>query len=152
MAIQLSDEMRGALDRALTDRSPVMVATASAKGVPDLAFKGSTMVWDSEHLAFWERSHGQVERNLAENPNVALLYRNAETRTSWKFVGVAELLRHGEAAVADLRERIMARTTPIELDRDPQRVGTAVLIRVDLVIQGRAVIMHREGVEVPAVD
>ena len=137
--IELTAEMREALDRSLTDRMPVMVATASAAGVPDITFKGSAMVWDGEHLAFWERSHGMTERNLAENPHVTLLYRNPEARVSWKFFGAAELLREGA-----LREKIMARTTPLELERDPERKGTAVLIRVDRVLQGPSVLMERE--------
>ncbi|SRR5579885_3486371 len=138
--IELTDEMRELLDSALADRTPVMVATASRAGVPDISFKGSAMVWDAEHLAFWERAHGETERNLAENPHVTLLYRNPEKRIGWKFWGTAELLREGE-----LRGQIMARTNPIELDRDPERTGTAVLIRVDRVTQGANVLMQREG-------
>jgi len=137
--IELTNEMREALDKALDERVPVMVATASADGVPDISFKGSAMVWDSEHLAFWERAHGETERNLTENPHVTLLYRNPEKRLSWKFWGSAELLREGE-----LRARIMARTNPIELSRDPERTGTAVLIRIDKVTQGQNVLMQRD--------
>jgi predicted pyridoxine 5'-phosphate oxidase superfamily flavin-nucleotide-binding protein len=137
--IQLTDEMRTLLDSAIADRMVVMVATASKSGLPDISFKGSAMVWDEEHLTFWERAHGETERNLAENPQVTLMYRNPEKRIGWKFFGSAELLREG-----DLREQIMARTTPIELDRDPERKGTAVLIRIDRVMQGGNVLMQRD--------
>ncbi len=137
--IQLTDEMRELLDSAIADRMVVMVASASQAGTPDISFKGSAMVWDAEHLAFWERAHGETERNLAENPQVTLLYRNPEKRIGWKFFGRAELLREG-----DLREQIMARTNPIELDRDPERKGTAVLIRVDRVMMGGNVLMQRD--------
>lgn len=138
--IELTDEMREALDRAMPDGLPVMVGTAGASGMPDLAYKGSVMVWDAEHLAFWERAHGTTLSNLIENPNVCLLYRNPAKRASWKFFGGAELLREGA-----LREAIMARTIPVELDRDPARTGVAVLIRVDRVIQAGKVIMERDS-------
>ena len=93
--IELTEQMRDALEAALVDRAPAIVATASATGVPDLAYKGSVMVWDSEHLAFWERAHGTTLRNLDENPNVAILYTNFEKRLGWKFFGRAQLLREG---------------------------------------------------------
>jgi len=106
----------------------MLVATASKSGAPDLAFKGSVMVWDKDHLAFWERAHGTTLSNLEENPQVALVYRNRDAGKNWRFWGDAELLRDGE-----VREGIMARTYQPELDRDPERKGVAVLIRVNKV-------------------
>lgn len=137
--IRLTDEMRAALDSALTERVPALVGTASAAGEPDMAYKGSLMVWDDEHLAFWERARGTTLRNMEENPHVVALYRNPETRLAWKFFGRARLLRDG-----DVREGIMARTNPIELSRDPDRKGIAVLIEVDRVLQGGQVLMQRD--------
>ncbi len=137
--IELTDQMKEYINTAWSDGTPVSVATASGDGQPDIAFKGSTMAWDNDHLAFWERAHGQTLRNMEENPKVCLQYYSREKRTGWKFFGVAELLREGA-----LREEIMARTPQHELDRDPERKGVAVLIRVDTVRQGPAVLMQRE--------
>jgi len=140
LMIALTEEMKAALGTSLADGNPVMVASALASGVPDIVFKGSVMVWDTEHLAYWERAHGQTERALKENPNVCLLYRNPAARKAWKFFGVAELHPGGE-----LRDAVMARTVQAELDRDPERKGTAVIIRVDKVIEMGQVIMQREA-------
>lgn len=137
--IELTDQMREAIGSALTEGTPVLVASASKAGVPDIAFKGSAMVWDGEHLAFWERSRGQTLRNLAENPHVCLLYRNPQRAVAWKFFGVAEL-HHDD----DLRRQVMDRTIEVELNRDPERKGVAVLVRVDRVMQGPNVLMQRE--------
>src|SRR5688572_21761370 len=112
--------MREAFANALTDRAPVTVATSSAAGMPDIAFKGSAMVWDDDHMAFWERSLGTTLKNMQENPQVCLLYRNAEKRQVWKFFGVCELHPEG-----DLRQQVMDRTIQLELDRDPDRKGVA---------------------------
>lgn len=138
MAIELTDEMRSALASALTDSAPVTVATAGAEGMPDIAFKGSSMVWDADHLAFWERSKGQTYRNMQENPKICLLYWNREKRQMWKFFGEAALYEAGE-----LRDQVMAKTNELELSRDPERKGVAVVIRIDRVLQAGQVLMER---------
>jgi hypothetical protein len=136
--IALTDQMRERLDAAIVEGVPAVVASASAEGVPDIAYKGSMMVWDDEHLAFWERAHGTTLRNLEQNPQACVLYRNPAQRINWKFFGRVELHRGGE-----LREKIMARTVQVELDRDPERRGVAVLIEVDRVIEAGKVVMER---------
>ena len=139
MPVELTDEMREAFANAVRDGEPVLIASASASGMPDIAFKGSAMVWDKDHVAFWERARGQTMRNLEENGQACLLYRNTQTRVAWKFFGKAEVLQSGP-----LREEIMARTVQFELDRDPDRNGAAVLIRIDRVLQAGQVLMERE--------
>ena len=137
-AIDLS-EMAEYVDRAHDDGLTCLVATASIDGRPNLAFKGSVMVWDTDHLAFWERAHGETLTQLRENPRIAAVYRNRAAGKAWRFWGVAELYESG-----DLRDRIMARTIPAELDRDPDRKGVAVVIRVDRVA-GSGVDQRRAG-------
>lgn len=136
--IELTDQMREELAGALENGHPATVATTSRAGMPDIAFKGSLMVWDSEHLFWWERSHGQTLANLQENPRIAVLYLNMAARAMWKFSGEADLLTSGP-----LREQIMARAHPLELKNDPDRKGVAVLIRVDRVMQAGNVLMER---------
>jgi hypothetical protein len=136
--IDLSD-MAEYVDRAHDEGLTCLVATASRDGHPNIAFKGSVMVWDREHLAFWERAHGETLAHLRENPPIAVIYRNAAAGKAWRFYGVSELYDSGS-----LREQVMARTIPAELERDPERKGVAVVIRVDRVI-GRGVDQRREG-------
>jgi len=121
-------EMAEFVDNAAAQGVPALVATAGKDGAPNLAFKGSLMVWDKDHLAFWERAKGETLHDLEENPKIAALYRNREAGKMWRFWGVAELHTSG-----DLRDRVMARTIQAELDRDPERTGVAVVIRVDRV-------------------
>jgi hypothetical protein len=134
--IRLTDEMREALPKALAEGHPSIVATASATGVPDVAFKGSLMVFDDEHLAYWERSLGTTLSNVRENPAIAVMYWNFATRRMWKFIGTAEV--HADGA---MRDTIMEATIEAELQRDPERKGVGVLIRVE---RGQ-VVMEREG-------
>jgi hypothetical protein len=132
-------EMAPFVDRAHEDGLTCLVATAGADGQPNLAFKGSLMVFDGEHLAFWERSHGETLLDLQENPKLAAVYRNRSAGKTWRFYGLAELLRTGP-----LRAQIMERTIPAELERDPERKGVGVLIRVDRVL-GSGVDQRREA-------
>jgi hypothetical protein len=96
------------------------------------------MAWDKDHLAWWERALGTTFRNLQENPQVCLLYRNFPARAVWKFFGVAEVHTEGP-----LRDQVMARTVQQELDRDPERKGAAVIVRVDKIVMGPQVLQER---------
>jgi len=132
-------EMAEAIDSALAEGNVCLVATASAAGMPDVAFKGSVMVFDTDHLAFWERSGGQTLSNLIENPQACVLYRSRERGVAWRFFGGTEV-----HAAGDLRDQIMARTVEAELNRDPERTGSAILIRVYRVVAGRNVLQSRD--------
>jgi predicted pyridoxine 5'-phosphate oxidase superfamily flavin-nucleotide-binding protein len=136
--VQLRDEMKDALAKALISGCAVIVGTAGADGTPDLAHKGSVMVWDEDHIAFWERAHGTTLSNMQANPKVTLLYWNPAERKLWKFFGSAEL--HASGA---LRDAVMARTIQLELDRDPDRKGVAAVVRVDKVVELGKVTMER---------
>ena len=140
MPVVLTEEMTRALENALSDRSPCLVATTSSEGMPDVSYRGSVMVFDSEHLAFWERAKGETLANLQENPWACVFYRNAETRTSWRFYGAAKVLVDGP-----IREQIMGRVNQLELAQDPERKGYAILIRVDRVRARNDTIMLRES-------
>jgi hypothetical protein len=87
------------------------------------------MVFDDESLAYWERTLQGTGANVEENPNVMILFRNPTTRAAWRFVGKATVHKGGA-----LREQVMARTVPAELERDPDRKGYAVVIKVDKVL------------------
>jgi len=126
--ISLTNQMREMIDNALANGSPCVLATASADGEPDIGYKGSMMVFDNESLAYWERTRRQHLKNVLENPKVVVLFRDAKTRVNFRFHGVATVHQDGAT-----REQVMARTVKDEIDKDPERKGAAVVIRVDKV-------------------
>ena len=126
--ITLTDQMRELVDPALDNGCPCIIATASANGEPDIGYKGSTMVFDGESLAYWERTKRQHLKNLLQNPRVIVLFRDPKTRVNWRFHGTAAV--HEKGAI---RDQVMARTVKAELEKDPERKGSAVIIRVDKV-------------------
>ncbi len=124
--IDMTGEMKELVDRALSDGLSCTLGTADKDGQPQLSLKGSVMVFDSETLAYWERAKRSALENVSENPRVVILYNNPEKRIRWRFYGAAEV--HESDAI---REEVMARTVQAELDRDPERLGVAVLVKVD---------------------
>ena len=137
MAITLTDEMATALDNAVAQHCPCLVATVSRKGVPDPYHRGSVMVFDADHLAFWEPARGEMLSNLMRNPNIVVSYRNPETQQSWRFYGKAQVLKDGP-----VRLQIMERVNPFELAQDAE--GYAILIRVDRVRERNDTVMVRD--------
>lgn len=124
--ISISDQMKDLVDNALANGSPCILATVSADGEPDIGYKGSMMVFDKESLAYWERTKRVHMKNVKENPRVIVLFRDAKTRAAWRFHGTATIHEDGP-----VREQVMARTVKDELDKDPERKGAAVVIRLD---------------------
>jgi general stress protein 26 len=126
--IQLTDQMREMIDNALANGSPCILATAAADGEPDIGYKGSMMVFDNESLAYWERTKRQHLKNAQDNPKVVVLFRDPKTRVNFRFHGVATVHQDGS-----IREQVMSRTVKDELDKDPERKGAAVVVRVNKV-------------------
>ena len=128
--INIDDEMRGLINNGLADGFPCMVGTASRDGQPQISMKGSVLVYDQESLAYWERSKRSALENVGENPKVVIFYRNMEKRLNWRFYGTATI-HEGDA----VREDVMSRTVQAELDRDPDRQGVAVVVRLDKIAE-----------------
>ncbi len=131
-----------AINNGLADGTPCLLATADDQGYPDIAFKGSMMVFDADHLAWWERSLAEQIAQVEKNPHVVVLYRNPAKHQipHMRLYGDATLYRSGE-----MREKVMSRTVQRELDSDPERKGFAVVVRVNRVRVGRSTVQERNG-------
>ncbi len=125
MTIEITEEMKALINNALADKYPCILGTASLDGHPNLSYKGSLMVFSTKKLAFWERARKDGFTQLTANPNVVVMYRNALLGKAWRFYGQASVHEHGE-----IKEQVMKRTVRDELDRDPDRLGVAVVISV----------------------
>ena len=139
--IKMTDEMRDLIDNAITNGTPCILATASKAGEPHMSFRGSVMVFDDASLAFWDRVKRQSLQHITENPQVCVLFRHPQKRIIWQFVGEATVHPSGP-----VREQVMARVVQPELDRDPERQGVAVVIRVNKILAGNGnVIQQRDA-------
>jgi predicted pyridoxine 5'-phosphate oxidase superfamily flavin-nucleotide-binding protein len=74
---------------------PGWVATASKDGMPNVAIKGSLRVLDDEHLMFADLFSLKTRKNLEENPKVAVMVMDNETRIGYSLKGTVELISQG---------------------------------------------------------
>jgi len=128
--INIDDEMRRLINNGLADGFPCMVGTATRDVQPQISMKGSVLVYDQESLAYWERSKRSALENVGDNPHVVILYRNTDKRINWRSYGTATV-HEGDA----VREDVMSRTVQAELDRDPDRQGVAVVVRLNKIAE-----------------
>jgi hypothetical protein len=110
-----------------------LVATVLPDGFAQVSPRGSTMVFDDEHLGLWERGQGSTSAGLANGTKITVFFRKPQLRESGllpkggiaRFYGTAEIHRSGP-----VYEEIWRRLVQPEKDRDPDKKGFAVLIKI----------------------
>jgi hypothetical protein len=118
-----------AVNNAFYNQQVCVIATSGTED-PDLALKGSFMVWDADHLAYWERGNGETLAAIRTNPRVAVLVR-PKGSPPMRFWGAAHIVADDPQRMA-----IYDRVIPEEQGRDPEKKGVGVLIKVDRIRQG----------------
>jgi pyridoxamine 5'-phosphate oxidase-like protein len=118
-----------AVNNAFYNQAVCVIATSNGTDV-DIALKGSFMVWDQDHLAYWERGLNETLAAIRVNPRVAVLVR-PKGAPPLRFYGAARVVED-----AAQREAVYRRVIPEEQGRDPEKKGFAVLIYVDRIRQG----------------
>lgn len=127
--LALTPAMKDAVNDALANGTPVIVAYVDANGQPHLSPRGTAQAFGDDQLAIWNRdSQGGMTRGIASNPKVALYYRDPKTRTSYQFAGRARVTTD-----PDERTRIYEQSPEIERNLDAGRLGVAVIVDLDLV-------------------
>jgi uncharacterized protein len=71
------------------------VATASKDGMPNVAIKGSLRIVDDQHLMFADLFSLKTRKNLLENPQVAVMVFDPESRKGYSLKGHTELISQG---------------------------------------------------------
>ena len=141
--VELNDTIAQAVNSALTDGKPVVVAYVGVDGQPRLSFRGSTQVYSPGQLAIWVRNpEGGLQRALAANPRLTLLYRSADPRMMFNFQGRGHLERSD-----DVRKKVYESAPQSEQNADKDRKGLALIIDVDRVngfAPGAAINMQRQ--------
>jgi hypothetical protein len=127
----LPDKIKTLIDNAWVDGYPCMLATIGPEG-PNISPKGSMLVFDDNHLAYWERSKKQALANLGTDRRVNVMYANFKAQRDGilnsgflRFWGVAELHESGP-----MRDAIFARLTKREQEHAGADTGIGVLIRI----------------------
>jgi predicted pyridoxine 5'-phosphate oxidase superfamily flavin-nucleotide-binding protein len=118
----LTDEMK----RVVLEQKLGFVATVCPDGTPNLSPKGTTTVWDDEHLVFADIASPNSVRNLASNPAIEINVVDPFVRKGYRFKGTATLHSGDETydqALSLLAERGYNATR--------ERVKTIVFVHVE---------------------
>jgi uncharacterized protein len=111
-----------------------LVGTAQPNGYAQITPRGSTMVFDDDHIALWERGKGSTTASLHDGSKVTVYFRKPQLRTDGmlpkggiaRFYGTAQVVKSGTAY-----EEVWRKLVQPEKDRDPDKKGFAVLIKVE---------------------
>lgn len=111
-----------------------LVGVAMPDGYAQISPRGSTMVYDDNHLALWERGKGSTNKLLQDGSKVTVFLRKTQLREAGilpkggiaRFYGRAKLHRSGE-----VYDKVWQQLIQPEKDRDPEKKGYAVLIKVE---------------------
>ena len=134
----LSDTIKTLIRNAWDDGCPCLVATTGPAG-PNISVKGSMVVYDDDHLAYWERSKKQALANLGHDPRVCVIYANFKAQRD----GVLEsgfLRFYGSVALHEsgpLREAIFAKLLPREQTHVGADTGIGALMKIEKAIDIR---------------
>ena len=127
----ISQKLRDLIRNAWDDGAPCLLATQGADG-PNISPKGSMVVFDDDHLAYWERSKRQALENLGHDKRVAVIYANFKAQRDGvldsgflRFYGTAELHESGPT-----RDAIFKLLLKREQEHAGADKGIGVLIKI----------------------
>ena len=96
------------MKRVVEEQRLGFVATVCPDGTPNLSPKGTTAVWDDDHLVFANIRSAGTLANLRQNPNVEVNIVDPFVRKGYRFKGVADILESGalyDTAIAFYKQR-----------------------------------------------
>jgi hypothetical protein len=118
--------VRGIINGALANGTPIVVAYVDENGQPVLSLRGSTQVYSDTQICVWVRNaQGGIIQAMPRNNRVSLLYRDSKLRTT--------LIMQGRAHVENdpaIRQRVYQLAPEVEQNHDPGRNGAALIIDI----------------------
>jgi hypothetical protein len=143
-ALRLTDDIKKAVNGALDNQTPMLIAYGDDAGRIHLSFRGTVQAYGDEQLALWARDpQAGLPRNIADHPHVTLFYNDPTSRTSYSFQGRAHIETDAVA-----RDRIFDNSNPREQYMDYHRRGAGIVVDLDRV-EGRGpagrVLMTRDA-------
>ena len=111
-----------------------LIGSMLPDGYVQITPRGSTMVFDDEHFALWERGRGSTNANLTDGTKLTVFLRKPPLREAGllprggiaRFYGTAKIYRSGP-----VYDEIWNRLIEPEKKSDPEKKGFGVLIKVE---------------------
>ena len=124
---KLPDFVKGIINSALANGTPIAVAYVDEHGQPVLSLRGSTQVYSDTQLCISMRNaEGGLIKAIEQNPRLSLLYRDTKTRTTLIFQGRGHIDTNQE-----VRDRVFELAPEVEQNHDPNRKGAALIIDLE---------------------
>ena len=119
----LTEDMK----RLVSEQRLGFVATVCPDGTPNLSPKGTTAIWDDDHIVFADIRSPATVSNLRRNPSTEINVVDPMVRKGYRFKGVASVVTEG-----DLFERILDfYRTERNLDEVRIRIRSFVLVKIN---------------------
>lgn len=120
----LTEDMK----RVVREQRLGYVATVCPDGTPNLSPKGTTAVWDDDHLAFADICSPGTIANLARNPALEINVVDPIARKGYRFKGSATMVTEGA-----LFDRVMTyyRREHGLADGIAERIRHIVLVKIE---------------------
>jgi hypothetical protein len=112
-----------------------LIGTTQANGYAQIGIRGSTMVYDDEHFALWERGRGTTNAELQLGAKVTIFFRDPALREN-KVLPVGGIARFygtvdGVHKSGPVYDKVWEKLIQPEKNGDPEKKGYAVTIKVD---------------------
>ena len=100
----LTEDMK----RLVSEQRLGFVATVCPDGTPNLSPKGTTAVWDDDHIVFADIRSPATVSNLRRNPSTEINVVDPMVRKGYRFKGVASVVTEGALfeRILDLRNDV----------------------------------------------
>ncbi len=114
-----------------------LVAIVLSDGYSQMSPRGSVHVYDPDTLAYWDRGTGTTHDTVQNGTKVTVFFRNMALGARGgsgllpaggvaRFYGIAEV--HPDDG--EVREKVWNGMIEVERERDPEKKGRAVLVRL----------------------
>ena len=112
----------------------ILVGSVQPNGYAQVSPRGSTQVYDDEHISLWERGRGSTNATITDGAKLTFFFRKPQLRESGalpnggvaRFYGTATVYKSGT-----VYDQVWQRLIQPEKDRDPEKKGFAVLVKIE---------------------
>ena len=112
----------------------LLVGSVQPDGYAQMTPRGSTMVYDDEHLAIWERGRGSTNAAIHDGTKLSFFFRKRDLREAGilpkggiaRFYGTAKVHKSGQ-----VYDEVWRRLIEPEKKGDPEKKGFAVLVKIE---------------------
>jgi hypothetical protein len=123
---EIPTPIKGQLDSALFNNTPIVVCYVDENGQPQQSLRGSTLVFSPTQIGIWVRNaDGGIVKAMAHNNKLSLLYRDSTSRSTIIIQGRGHVETDEET-----RRRLYEMTPEVEQMHDPDRKGAALIIDI----------------------